>query len=182
MTAEAPVITTRRLCLRGHDVGDLPAMAAMWSDPLVVRHIGGQPSDRARTEARLGRYLAMWPGHGHGYWALEDRETADFLGEIGFARFGRGLGPDFDDWPEAGWVLARGAQGRGLASEALSAVLDWADGTLPARRTVCMIAPGNAASLRLAARFGFAAFDERAHPGGRVRLMARPRGEIPPRG
>ena len=44
-------------------------------------------------------------------------------------------------------------QGRGLAQEALSAVLDWADQSMP--RTVCLIDPDNGPSLRLAARLGY---------------------------
>ena len=103
-----------------------------------------------------------------------------FIGEAGLARFARGLGPAFDDAPEAGWVLASPAQGQGFGTEAVAALHDWADRTLAAPRTVCMITPANAPSLRLAARFGYARFDSVTRDGVALRLMARPRGAGPP--
>ncbi|MDG3041911.1 GNAT family N-acetyltransferase [Roseicyclus marinus] len=170
------MIDTAGLRLRPHRDSDLPAMIAMWSDPAVVRHIGGRLFTAAETAARLARYRALWPTHGHGYWAIEDRATGRFIGEAGFARFGRGLGPAFDDAPEAGWVLAAPAQGRGLGTEAVAALHDWADTALALPRTVCMITPDNGPSLRLAAMFGYARFDDVMRDGAAVWLMARPRG------
>ena len=153
-------------------------MVAIWSDPGVVRHIGGRAFDAAETAARLERYLGMWAALGHGYWAIEDRASGQYLGEAGLARFGRGLGPGFDDWPEAGWVLAARAQGRGLGTETVAAVLGWADGPLAADRTVCVIRPGNVPSLRLAARFGYGVTEEAALDGAAVVLLARGRGGV----
>lgn len=156
MAGAAPIIETERLRLRGHRDGDLAEMVAMWSDPGVVRHIGGRPFAPEETAARLARYIAMWRDHGHGYWAVEDRVTGAFLGEMGLARFNRGLGPAFDDWPEAGWVLGPRAWGHGIATEGVAAMLGWADRRLGAARIVCMIADGHVVSRRVAARAGFA--------------------------
>ena len=176
MAAAAPVIETARLRLRPHGDSDLPAMIDLWSDPGVTRHIGGRPFTAEETAARLARYHALWPTHGHGYWAIEDRASGRYIGEAGLARFGRGLGPAFDDAPEAGWVLAAPAQGQGLGAEAVAALHDWADAALSVPRTVCMITPGNAPSLRLAARFGYARFDSVTRDGTALWLMARPSG------
>ena len=43
--------------------------------------------------------------------AVEHRETGHYLGEVGLADHRRGLGPEFDGKPEAGWILAPRAQG-----------------------------------------------------------------------
>lgn len=153
--AAVPVIETSRLRLRPHRDEDLSCMVAMWADPGVARFIGGRPFTASETEARLARYRAMWPRHGHGFWAVEDRDTGAFLGEMGLARFGRGLGPGFDDCPEAGWVLTAPAWGRGIATEGVAAVLGWAD-LRGVPRLVCMIAEGHVVSRRVAARAGFA--------------------------
>ena len=56
---------------------------------------------------------------------------------------------------ETGWLLAREAQGRGIAAEAVGAALRWADAQFPAHRRTCIIEPGNTPSLRLAAKLGF---------------------------
>ena len=175
MPAVAAEIETARLRLRAHRDEDLPDMVAMWSDPGVVRFIGGRPFTPDETAARLARYHAMWAAHGHGFWAVEDRESGAFLGEMGLARFGRGLAPDFDDWPEAGWVLSPSAWGRGIATEGVTAVLGWADATLDAERIVCMIAEGHAVSQRVARRFGFETFREAEVAGTPLRLFQRRR-------
>jgi RimJ/RimL family protein N-acetyltransferase len=175
MSATAPVIETARLRLRAHRDDDLPDMVAMWSDPQVVRFIGGRPFTLEETTARLAHYRAMWASHGHGFWAVEDRATGDFVGEMGLARFDRSLGPAFDDWPEAGWVLAPSAWGRGIATEGVAAVLDWADAGLRAERIVCMIAEGHAVSIRVAARFGFTPWRDAVFGGSPMVLMERAR-------
>ncbi len=57
--------------------------------------------------------------------------------------------------PELGWVLAAHAHGKGLATEAAAAALHWADEHLSHSRTVCMIAPENTASIRVAEKCGY---------------------------
>jgi RimJ/RimL family protein N-acetyltransferase len=153
--AAAPVIETARLRLRAHGAGDLEAAAAMWSDPDVVRFIGGKPFSGEETWARLIRYVGHWTLMGYGYWAIEERGSGRFAGEIGFADFRREIQTDLKDWPEAGWALAAWAQGQGYAGEAFEAALAWGDRHLPAPHTWCMIRPANAASIRLAESCGY---------------------------
>lgn len=153
----APVLTTARLTLRAHALSDFDRLCAIWSDPEVVRYIGGDVRTPADCWTRLMRYHGLWPMLGYGYWAACDRESGLYLGDMGVADFHRDLGADFDATPEAGWVLAREAAGRGLATEAMGAILDWCDGQGMAR-TVCMIEDGNTASERVAAKLGYRAF------------------------
>jgi RimJ/RimL family protein N-acetyltransferase len=153
-----PVVTTPRLVMRGHEVEDFAALAAMWADASVARHIGGQPTTREEAWARLLRYVGHWSLLGFGYWVVEERASGAFLGEVGFADFKRDIEPSFGDALEAGWALAPSAQGRGYATEAVQAALRWADESLGRRRTVCMIAPENEPSRGLAARCGFVEF------------------------
>jgi RimJ/RimL family protein N-acetyltransferase len=88
-------------------------------------------------------------------WLAEEKSTGAFVGEFGFFDSKREMEPSIEGFPEVGWVLAPSAWGKGLASEGLQAVLDWGDVHLPARRTVCIIDPEHAASLRVAAKCGF---------------------------
>ena len=62
-------------------------------------------------------------------------------------------------------------QGRGFAHEALSAVLDWADQTIP--RTVCMISPDNAPSLKLAGKLGYTEYAQTTYKDHPIILLAR---------
>lgn len=152
-----PIIETERLRLRGHTHADLDATAAMWADPNVTRHIGGKPSTREESWARMMRYPGHWALMGYGFWLLEEKATGRLVGEAGFADFKRPIDPPFTD-PEHGWALASWAQGQGFASEALTAQLAWAERHFGRVPLVCMIDPGNAPSIRLAQKHGYKEF------------------------
>lgn len=157
MTTEfvcAPRLETARLILRAHGAEDLDAVAAMWGDANVVRHITGMPSTREECWARILRYAGLWPVKGYGYWAVVDKATGDFVGDVGIADFAREMEPPIYQAPEAGWVLAPSAHGRGLATEAMLAVLTWADAHL-GTATMCMLDEKNAASMRVAEKCGY---------------------------
>ena len=162
-----PTLDTARLTLRAHARADFAECAAMWADPAVTRHIGGRPSSEEETWARVLRYAGLWALLGFGYWVVRERATGRFVGEVGLADFRREL-PDLapllaarvGEAPEVGWALAPWAHGRGFATEAVQAVLAWGDAHLTdtrgaPRRTVCLIAPENAASVRVAAKCGY---------------------------
>lgn len=150
-----PVLHTARLTLRAHTLADFDESAALWADPLVTRHIGGRPSTAEEVWARLLRYAGLWTLLGYGYWVARETATGRFVGEVGLADFHRDITPSIEGAPEAGWVLAPWAHGHGFATEAVSAVLRWSDINLSASRTVCLIDPQNAASVRVAQKCGF---------------------------
>ena len=75
---------------------------------------------------------------------------------------------------EAGWVLAPAAQGRGLAEEAMRALLRWAVDLSPPARLTCIIRPDHAASLHVAGKLGFREFARTSYKGGPMVLLERP--------
>lgn len=168
-----PTLLTPRLVLRGHHVDDLAACTAMWSDPEVTRHIGGRPFTEEDVWARIMRYTGHWALLGFGYWAVVERESERFVGEVGLADMRRDQLPDFHGAAEVGWALAPWAQGRGLATEAVMAALGWAEGALVGMRTVCMIEPSHPASHRVASKCGFVAYDRVDYKGESVVLLER---------
>jgi RimJ/RimL family protein N-acetyltransferase len=155
MTSGAVAIDTDRLTLHGHRLEDLDEAVAMWSDPKVVRHIGGKPFTRQETWTRLLRYVGHWQLLGWGYWVVRERTSGRFVGEVGFADFKREIEPSLEGLPEAGWVLAPWAHGRGFATEALRAAMTWGASHIGSGRTVCIIDPDNVASIRVATKCGF---------------------------
>jgi len=148
-------IETERLILDAHTIDDFEPLAAMWADPEVVRHISGRPSTAQESWMRLLRYRGLWPLLGYGFWAVREKQSGRFVGDIGFADFHRPIEPPITGMPEAGWVLAAWAHGRGYATEALGAALRWLDGRAWFDRSVCLISPENQASIRLAERHGY---------------------------
>lgn len=152
----APILETERLILRGHVAADLDDCVAMWSDPQVVRYIGGKAATREEVWARLLRYVGHWTLAGYGFWQARERGSDRFVGEVGLADFQRGLDPAFAQAHECGWVLAPWAHGKGYATEAMTAVLAWADASpVVGPRTMCLIDEGNAASARVAEKLGY---------------------------
>jgi len=153
--SNVPALDTERLTLRGHTLADVDECQAMWADPLVTRHIGGRPFSAEEVWARVLRYAGLWSLLGFGYWVVRERASGRFVGEVGLADFRRAVSPGLDGAPEVGWALAPWAHGRGLATEAVRAALGWGDAHLPAARSVCLITPENAASIRVAEKCGF---------------------------
>ena len=168
-----PVLKTERLLLRGAVASDFEDSAAMWGDPEVVRHIGGQTRDRQDAWFTLCRMRGMWDLVGLGNWTVCDRMTGEFYGEIGLADFMRGMTPDISGVPEAGWAYARHAHGRGIATQALQAVLDWSDQTRKSSRIVCIIDEDHIASHRVAAKCGFQFVTNTEYRGSPVQLLER---------
>ena len=152
-----PTLETERLILRVHTLADFAGCFILWSDPDVTHFVGGRPSTAEEIWSRMLRYAGHWQLLGYGYFVVTDRETGTIIGECGLANFHRDIEPSLGDTPEAGWVLLPQYQRRGLAREALTAVLAWADAAkMP--RTVCMVDPENRASLRLATSVGYSEY------------------------
>lgn len=190
---EVPVIETERLRLRGHRPGDFPDSAALWADPLVTRFIGGKPLSEEEVWARLLRYVGHWAWMGFGYWAVEEKSTRRFAGEVGFSDWKREIQPSLQGIPELGWVLAARVHGQGYATEAARAAIAWADShfravsrmanqSSPGRpvaaellsaRTVCIIHPEHVRSIRVAEKCGFKEIQRTSYKGEPTILFAQ---------
>lgn len=153
-----PVLETSRLILKAHTEADFEDLCALWGDERITRFIGGKPSTREECWARLLRYLGTWQIRPWGFWAVREKETGAYVGDVGFIAAIRGLPDPFGDYPEVGWSLTHGMHGKGYATEAVRAALAWSDANLPDLKTVAIIDPENAPSLGVAARCGFTEF------------------------
>jgi RimJ/RimL family protein N-acetyltransferase len=151
---------------------DFARFAQIWATPEVVTHISGKPWPKARSWDAFLRNAGHWQIVGFGQWAVHIHDAAEMSGQTGFFFGARGLGDDFDPFPEAGWVLAPSAHGQGLGLEAAHAAHDWFD-RIVAGRTVCMITPDNTGSLRVAEALGYQPMREVEIEGEVVRLMTR---------
>jgi RimJ/RimL family protein N-acetyltransferase len=174
MTERTDVIETPRLTLAPPALADFDDYARLWADPAVVRHMGGVPFARSAAWARFQRQAGGWALRGFGAWVVRERTSRRFVGEAGFQDFQRDITPALGPEPEAGWMLSPWAHGQGLASEAVAAAHAWGDARFGQPRTVCMIDPNNAPSLRLAAKMGYAEYARAAHGERLVVLLERP--------
>jgi RimJ/RimL family protein N-acetyltransferase len=167
-------IETARLVMRLPRIGDFDASAAMWADPEVVRHISGVPASREQSWSRILRYSGHWTLLNYGYWLVEERDTGQFVGEVGFADYHREIQPSLDGIPELGWALARHAHGKGYATEAVRASLRWAAMHFASSTQIAsLIAPENLASVRVAEKCGFRLWQEGRYHNEPVLLYIR---------
>ncbi len=144
-------LKTDRLILRPLRSDDTDAFSAMNADPEVMRYF---PAclDRDETEAltiRMERHLER---HGFGWWALEVRDGATFIGFAGLLH--PAFQAHFTPCVEIGWRLARAHWGKGYATEAARACLDFAFGELGLDEVVSMAVVDNLRSRAVMERLG----------------------------
>lgn len=146
---DIPTLETARLRLTALTEKHFDDYAAMLADPDSTRWVGdGQPLDRTNAWRSLAMLLGHWALRGYGMWALELKETGEFIGRAGL------MNPD--GWPdlELGWMLKPEHRHQGYATEAGNASLDFAWNQLHARRVISLVRIGNEASDRVAERLG----------------------------
>ena len=146
--ATVPVIETERLRLRPIRASDFD----VWADIACTErgtHIGG-PMTREDAWYDFIQLAASWMLHGHGGWTITDKDSDDRRAGHGFMVLGFEPG---DREPEIGWLLAKSAEGKGIAFEAATAVRAYAlDLELPS--LVSYIDNANHRSEALARRLG----------------------------
>jgi RimJ/RimL family protein N-acetyltransferase len=151
--ATIPQLRTDRLRLRGWRDADREPFADLNADPEVMEHFPA-PLSREQSDAFLAQIVAAWADRGYGLWAVEQRSDRRFLGFVGLAMWA--FDAPFMPAVEVGWRLARDAWGRGYATEAATAVLDWAFDVLGLDEIVSFTAPVNARSTAVMERLGMA--------------------------
>lgn len=169
-----PTVETARLRLRAFRENDLDAHAAMLGDPAIVRFLGGQIAGREETWRKLLAGAGLWAVLGFGYWAVEEKATGAYLGQVGFSDFKRDTTPSIEGLPEIGWMLAASAQGKGLATEAAQGALSWADQALVGRKVVAIISEDNFASIRVAEKIGLGTHEPALYKNEPILLFRRP--------
>jgi len=169
-----PRLLTERLELWLPQVEDLQPLYDIVSNEQTARYLGGV-SSMADQFMRFMRNAGSWHLYGYGMFMVRERGgDGSLIGNCGIFHSIRGLGSDFDDRAEAGWIFGEGCTGKGYGGEAMRAVFDWFDAEFD-REVVCLIATGNAPSFSLAGKLGFAPMRDAQMPDGdTVTLLRRP--------
>lgn len=163
-----PDLSTDRLSLRTFRPDDLEAVARICGDPEVMRYVGR--SGKALAPEAAGALLTLfersWRERPAGVLACE-LESGQLAGWCGF--FPLDGGPE----TEIAYVLDRQHWGRGLATEAVRATVDWAldSGTLT--RVVAVTWPDNLASQRVLEKAGLQHERDGTYYGRAMRYFAR---------
>jgi RimJ/RimL family protein N-acetyltransferase len=140
-------LETPRLLLRPLQPGDLTPWTQMLQDPETCRFIGGvQPPSLAwRTFMTM---FGAWRAEGFAMFSVLERDSGRWVGRCGpWSPLG---------WPgtEVGYSFLRDTWGRGYATEAATAAIDWSLETLGWTDVIQTIEPDNIGSRRVAEKLG----------------------------
>ncbi|MET7935549.1 GNAT family N-acetyltransferase [Streptomyces sp. NPDC005322] len=142
------LIETARLQLQCFQPGDTAELHEIFSDPRTNTIGTGPFVEVGQTADWIGRRVRAVQESGLVWYGLRLRDTGLLVGNCGvFA--GRTGAVE----PEVGYMIRSGHRGKGIAGEAAQAVLEECFST-GIRQVWATIRPGNAASLRVAARLG----------------------------
>jgi RimJ/RimL family protein N-acetyltransferase len=149
-TAEVPQFSTDRLRMRAWAHADAASLTEIYTDPEITPWLG--PVDPAQAGTRIDTYVEHWRRHGYGIWAVEEVESGQFVGRVGFMHHDDWTASDHD--AEIGWALLRSAWGRGYATEAALAALDWARARPNLKKIISITRPDNVRSRRVMDKLG----------------------------
>ncbi|PGH52119.1 GNAT family N-acetyltransferase [Streptomyces sp. Ru87] len=152
----ARAIGTGRLDLLPLRVEHAEEMAAVLSDPALHTFIGGTPDTPRALRSRYERMTAGSPDPGVSWlnWVIRLREDACLTGTVQAT-----LGPSaHGPVAEIAWVVGTPWQRRGIATEAVRALVDWL-GRQPVRAVIAHIHPRHRASAAVATAAGLVPTD-----------------------
>jgi len=146
------VLSTARLDLAELTHDDAEFIFGLVNEPSWLANIGDRgvrTLDDARAYLTNGP-MAMYAQQGYGLWRVTRREDGAVVGICGLLK--RDTLPDAD----IGFAFLPAYWGEGYAREAAEATLRYGFDTRRMPRIVAIVSPGNAASIRLLERLGFA--------------------------
>jgi RimJ/RimL family protein N-acetyltransferase len=148
---EAFEIRTARLRIRSWRDEDIEPHAAMNADPRVMEYFPKRLT-RAESEAAIERHRRHFERNGFGIWSVEAPGVAPFVGRMGMSVFEADV--PFAPCVEIGWRLALEHWGKGYATEAARAAVDFGFASLALREIVAFTVPANVRSRAVMKRLG----------------------------
>lgn len=140
-----------RLRFRRLAAADLDAFHALATDPHVRRYVlDGETVGRDWARAEVEESARLFAEAGYGLWLLFEAQGRDPIGFAGFRRF-----PEVGPGPQLLYALVEPATGRGYATEAGRALVEYAVRHLGWDRVESGVDEPNAASLRVLEKLGF---------------------------
>jgi RimJ/RimL family protein N-acetyltransferase len=140
-------LETPRLILRPIRMEDFDAWAAWSADSEAMRHLGGA-LPRSMAWRTFMTMAGAWHLAGFSMFSVIEKATGNWVGRVGPWQ------PE--GWPgtEVGWAVVRSCWGKGYATEAATAAIDWAFDSLGWIEVIHTIEVSNVASQGVAKKLG----------------------------
>jgi RimJ/RimL family protein N-acetyltransferase len=148
-----PTLTTERLVLRPFVASDLAELVVIHAEPSFWWYPLRGPMGEADTREFLDRVIGRYESDGFGVEAVVERAGGTMIGWAGLAV--PHFLPEILPAVEVGWRLTEASRGRGLATEAGAAAVEWGfcEGGLD--RIVSIYEPENEPSGKVMEHLGF---------------------------
>ncbi|MDE3102247.1 MAG: GNAT family N-acetyltransferase [Chloroflexota bacterium] len=144
-------MVTERLRLREHDAGDLAALHGIASDPAVVEYLQFGPNEVSDTQVHLDQVMRdarAVPRRSYEL-VMTGRRTAELIGAVRL-----GMDREVDQSANLGYIVRRDLWGRGFATEAASAMVDYGFARLGLHRIWAICDVRNVGSRRVLEKLG----------------------------
>jgi RimJ/RimL family protein N-acetyltransferase len=148
-----PELVTDRLVLRPFEREDLADLVAIHAEASFWWYPLRGPMTAEETSAFLTRTMERYASDGFGIEAVIERSSGVMIGWAGLAI--PHFLPEVLPAVEAGWRLSGAYRGRGLATEAGRAAVDWGFSAGGLQRIVSIYEPENLASGKVMEHLGF---------------------------
>ncbi|MCL2595338.1 MAG: GNAT family N-acetyltransferase [Promicromonosporaceae bacterium] len=158
------MIATERLLLRRFTDADADAYAAILMKPEVTRYLGsGQGATGEGIAALREQFQAVW-NDGYGVFAVVEQATGSLIGHCG-------IRPIPDGRIELLYAYDPATWGKGYATEAGRAALDYAREHFPVAEVIGMAYPQNHGSIAVLEKLGFQRIGTEQHFGHDLILL-----------
>lgn len=154
------IVETERLLLRLLVPEDAQALAAVLGDPIAMQWYP-HPFSRPEVEQWIARNRARYHDDGHSLWAMVLKTTGAVIGDCGLVM----QDVDGERLMEVAYHVRRDHWGRGFATEAARACINYAFETLKAERVISLIRPENQPSWRVAEKNGLKVWKQTTRAG-----------------
>lgn len=144
-----PTIETRQLILRPWTPEDAPALFDILQEQGILQYFPNpNPPPRSKVDDYIARHLAHWEQHGYGHWAVVTQEDRRVVGWNGLEYL-----PELGE-AEVAYLLSRRVWGRGCATEAAAAAVQYGFETAGLPAIIGLVNPENVGSIRVLEKCG----------------------------
>ncbi|APR78901.1 Ribosomal-protein-S5p-alanine acetyltransferase [Minicystis rosea] len=145
-----PLIELDGARLRPLRMTDADALYAYLQNPAVTELTAYPAVSRPMVEAMIERYLSRWAAGELSKWGIALQQDDQLIGTCGFNDWSKAHG-----WAELAYELAQAHWGKGLARQAVAAVLQWTYQQNHVHRVHAFVRVDNMRSERVLERSGF---------------------------